>query len=607
MSWFGVDAATPREYEAENDLDAKRWGAFGLSFDVANNGWLDTFEYLATLDTDVPLEDRPGFMAWWDYGHWATNIGQHPTVADPFQHHYNIAGRVLASESEEEAIAWMAILLVNSDYNENGGKNSQAVRDVLQAVDGGLLGIGPANNDDAYVLVEPHLDNVAELYDDLADATGDHIGYLGVDVRMYPFSADNSGIFYAPAYLANKNPDDFVSVTFSGGVNLEMRQYYRDADGNSQRYEQPRFFNTLDGKEWELIGAEAFPKGKSLTTTGAPISSNQLVVSQAFHDSFFARTFGAQPNPQAPGFELLPDGSAPADGLNHWRAIYEAREASNELRSVVLLQYYTGYEVSGFVRDDVGSPIAGVEVSFVDGFGASHGSALTGENGGFTALAPFSQDGDLELVVRTAGQELHSETFDVTMEQADGGSRSGVEITIPRVDLSGMAFRDLDADGAYNATIDEALSGVTMTLEDRTVVTDGAGRYTFNDLQAGTYTLGGNKTYFHNATATVVVAGTDLVTRDLALRAVAVPATLTFTDGGEPVSLVSIQLEGPTATSVTTNATGVASLPLEPGSYTATIDTTVDKDGQEVAYRAERQFTVLFGQSSFELALVNQA
>ncbi|HLF17030.1 MAG TPA: STT3 domain-containing protein, partial [Candidatus Thermoplasmatota archaeon] len=133
-AWIGVDAAMPSEYEADHNLDRQYFGAFGISFEVRNDGWLPVMDELgdrdscrsdplavcAPGDADYqPMEDRPAFIAWWDYGHWATGIALHPTVADPFQNHYNLAGRFLASESEREAVAWLTILLLNNDYAKN--------------------------------------------------------------------------------------------------------------------------------------------------------------------------------------------------------------------------------------------------------------------------------------------------------------------------------------------------------------------------------------------------------------------------------------------------------------------------------------------------------
>ena len=60
---------------------------------------------MAEQDTEKAPEDRPGFMAWWDYGFWAIDIGEHPTVADNFQFGYQIAGNFIVSQSEHEAMS----------------------------------------------------------------------------------------------------------------------------------------------------------------------------------------------------------------------------------------------------------------------------------------------------------------------------------------------------------------------------------------------------------------------------------------------------------------------------------------------------------------------
>ncbi|MFO1533637.1 MAG: STT3 domain-containing protein [Thermoplasmatota archaeon] len=149
-AWLGFDSAMPFEYKGshmpgllDNSRDPKtgnylhppRLGAFGISFeDIAGQeNWVQVMDGLSKRDTcwsdslkvcepgttDYrPIESRPAFIGWWDYGHWAIGIGHHPTVADPFQSHFEASGLFLASDSEAEAM----------DASERGQERVQVKR-----------------------------------------------------------------------------------------------------------------------------------------------------------------------------------------------------------------------------------------------------------------------------------------------------------------------------------------------------------------------------------------------------------------------------------------------------------------------------------------------
>ena len=78
-------------------------GLTGPSFPA--DYWMEGLEWLAEQDTHLPPQQRPGFISWWDYGFWAIDIGEHPTVADNFQYGYQMAGNFITAQSEQEAMA----------------------------------------------------------------------------------------------------------------------------------------------------------------------------------------------------------------------------------------------------------------------------------------------------------------------------------------------------------------------------------------------------------------------------------------------------------------------------------------------------------------------
>ena len=58
------------------------------------------------------------------------------------------------------------------------------------------------------------VDELADLLHKVETITGNSIGYFAVDQRLMPFSATNTGIFYAPITLADLNINDFIEVMF---------------------------------------------------------------------------------------------------------------------------------------------------------------------------------------------------------------------------------------------------------------------------------------------------------------------------------------------------------------------------------------------------------
>ncbi len=596
--WIGVDAAIPCEVDDCRNPDTKRLGAFGIDFDIKENGWLDAFNALAALDTETALEDRPGFIAWWDYGHWATNIGAHPTVADPFQNHYNLAGRFLASESEQEGMAWLTILVLNSDYHrDDRAAYTPAVATVLEGYNSSLLQIGPMRGyDKEYALMSAAVDmggdDIFGLYDAVTDAAGKRVSYFGVDVRMYPVSAENAGIFYAPAFLANKNPDDFLSYGYRGEtLNLQLTQYGEDKNGNSYRLGQSTVTDA-SGRAYDVYPEgrstyRALPAGQapSQTNPGAPVQLG-LTPTEAFYDSMYARAFGHQRN-----------GFTPGEGLSHWRVIHESMGETG-FQSVELLEYFRGVTVTGVVRDDAGAAVQGAQVTFVDGFGASHDVGTTDASGTYTVLAPFSVDDDLTLSVRIGGMEVANSTaYQFSKQQARfGHSVNDAHLTVQRGALSGHAYRDLDGDGAFGQN-DTAIAGATVTLGSMTTTTDGAGMYTFSGLQPGAKSITIKATGYNDATRTAQVPAGETAELDVGLTVKTSQTTFTLQGSGETFGGIPFTVTGPDGftRSLTSSMNGTVTTALAPGDYAIDLNYQVSQDGVDVTYTANWTGTVAFG------------
>ena len=62
------------------------------------------------------------------------------------------------------------------------------------------------------ILMELDKSTIADLIWEIEQTTGNSIRYFGADTRMMPYSADNTGILYAPVTLADYDIDDFVEI-----------------------------------------------------------------------------------------------------------------------------------------------------------------------------------------------------------------------------------------------------------------------------------------------------------------------------------------------------------------------------------------------------------
>lgn len=612
-AWLGVDAGMSSDFEFENDLHEGRLvGAFGIGFSIRNNGWLEAMSALAERDTDVPMAERPAQIAWWDYGHWATAIGKHPTVADPFQSNFNIAGRFLASESEGEAVMWMTLLIANTDHRD--GQYSPAVEEALRAHDPGLLAIGPTRGydgmQDVYEqYVDRESEEVYDLYDEVSAAAGKHIGYMAADDRMWP-TQRNPGIFYAPTFLANKDPDDFVRQLFvtqnEAGQQMILTQdrYGVDENNNSFALQRPVFRDEETDTTWEVAGGRAFPEG-ALQRGGHDGFPGQFQIqpTQRFEDSMYRRAFG--------GISVAQH-DAPGEGLTHWRAVHQSTRGSGEQegRQVVLLEYYSGARVSGAVEDENGAPVEGAEVTFVDGFGAGHAVASTDADGRFTVRAPFSEGDDLRLSVRIDDSEVVSrDDVQFTRQQArEGASEDIGALVVELTDLSGRVFRDLDGDGAWNET-DEAIDGALVAVDDRNTTTAADGTYTLRGLRPGEQTVHVTKVGYLDPAKTVDLPAGEDVQEDIQVAAAPTTVEVTYQEqDSTPIEGVPVQFQDPDGEQVTSGRTdeeGVATSqePLQPGEYVIVIDHTRTEDGIEVTYNEREEITVAFGGGRMEVTI----
>jgi hypothetical protein len=268
---FAIDASIPYESKSELDPAGKTFGAFGHSF--PSEYWQAGMDWLSDQDYELVVEERPAFISWWDYGFWCLYLGEHPTVADNFQAGYQLAGSFIASNSEEQAISLFAVRIMEGDFHK-GREFSPEVKEViikhfdnnnqeehpnydkikeLYSIEfssqeeqdelikevksnpnkyGKLVDIKLRNA--KYAMIRVKVESLGEtglidFLSELEQVSSKSVRYFAVDTRLFPFGAQNTGIFYAPIKLADRDIADFIKyyaiVDVRDNVEDEWRSY----------------------------------------------------------------------------------------------------------------------------------------------------------------------------------------------------------------------------------------------------------------------------------------------------------------------------------------------------------------------------------------------
>lgn len=686
--WGGVDAGMPGAYvskqlrdadpeSAKYDFWTNYFGAFGQDF--LSSDWTDSLAYLRAQDTSLDPIDRPAFIAWWDYGFYAVQKGEHPTVADPFQFGFEVSGRFIASQTETEAIAIMTARLLEGNYvhGDRQGRLDDDARQVLDErragladeleplfrvrdYDGvlnallGVVGAGEGEEEDTTEAVS--------LYRDARRVTGDSIRYFALEGRMFPCDdprtqgIDSGSIFYAPIFLADKNPEDFVRTMYTdgSGQNYFQRIYETTEDGGSRQIDDPYVVDNV-GNRYLIGGGRIYPMAAGgqvdynspLAIDGIPLEREELQYQRAFYNTLFYRAWvGLAPENLD---DKVPPASAfsPGQDLKHFRLVYSTvrTDASDNFNrcfdnrigggyasGVQILKYYDGAPISGTVLDSEGQPMAGATVRVADNFGIVHDQTQADAEGRWELMAPFSTETDPaeragqerqntlratglnQLQVVSGGDVIVSEEFAVSEEQAmgEGPDIEPFALEVRLGTIEGIVFEDTDGDGVLNET-DPRVGNATVRIGDREVQTDGEGRYRAEGVAPGQRTVTATASGYQDGTATANLSPGGTAMANVSLEPAPVNVTGALTHDGSPIEGATVRFspdqDDPNAqegrTSLPADENGTYEVVLPPRTWYATVDFQTEEGDATVRYYTESALEVEVGREpmTFDIEL----
>lgn len=638
-TWFSVDAGISSEFRANyrqnhpgaSEFITNQTGAFGQAFLDPN--WLVVYGWLDEQDTHLPPAQRPAHIAWWDYGFWEIPLAHHPTVADNFQNGFQLAGRFLAAQSEKEAIDWLSIRVIEGDWGRNARQITPPVSAHLASVNASwpeaLNRLANRDHyDEAYRFLQSDLvtlQDSVDFYEGLLEATkssqypeGTRIEYFLVDNRMLPFDDPSTGfiesgsILYAPIFLANKNPDDFVQTVYVDQRNNEyaVKAYRTDENGNSVQ-ESPAQIVDETGRCYFVSGGLLFRGTQDCKRIdysfnagqGLPLTGTRLKFQDAYYQTMFYRGFVGGERPPFGDYppEAFQGNGTAGQGLRHFRVV-------NMTPSIKLLQYYPGAVVTGKVQTSAGSPLAGYTIVAQDPFGIDHDQATIGADGTYRLLAPFSLSDEtgVRLVVRQGASDIMTQTIQVSRDQAQRRVEFNLtlDFDVEPGTLNGFVFFDRDRSGSYNESIDRPLSDASVRVDQRNITTGPDGRFAATDVLPGAKTVTADRAGYSpsSASATIPPGGTANVTIAISAAPVPVNGTLRGADGvGLPSFVVEFRAENPTIdytanTSAFTDGAGVFQTSVTPGGrYTVLVNGTTTEDNRTVRYRGQTTIDVPIG------------
>ncbi len=622
-SWLKLNASAP----ASNYL-----GAAGSGLDTPDMYDSAGYTWLSHQDTGIPEAQRPAFIDWWDYGFQAIDQGQHPSVADNFQNGIDPSGQFLLSQNESLAIGVLATTLLQGEIVKTGASTLPASLNAILADDRvnvsqlhrllfdesadyqmvvshphTYLPVDPSTLTDdnamylatSYYLADHLSENgVARVYDDLEAYTGWSIRYAATDSRLFPFSGEDTGIFYAPAELTGRVvssegvPTSFFDVTILGsdgntyplgplpeGVSAVRYDInYTSAFYNSMIYRIYVGYNGTDvGQSSGIPGLS----GSAETDTIKPgwmLQHFEVEYETAYvcpgvkNASASSSCFRAENRPEA---KRIANQTGGTDNLT-------AEDYFSGGESI--LTYYPGVTLQGRVLLPSGKPVAGVDVTVYDGWGIPHMVNTTNAKGEFSLILPPGND----TINITTGKfaDLNESGTDLLasihepISDALGYSTSAPTLvqtfTVGNASASGLVYWNVSGNGTYIASTDPVVHGAVVTLTGANglvqvnATTDPSGTFSLKGLPPGQYNVSvqvGNVTYPQKKVESLPSGTSKNLT--IALSPGTITGSVKHADGSSFIDVPVTMYNGTGVyASTTTSSAGEYSFPsVPPGNY----------------------------------------
>ena len=617
-SWLQLNTSNPSSYY---------FGAVGGALDTPNQYDSAGYNWLAQQDTNVPPQDRPAFVSWWDYGFQAIDQGGHPSVADNFQHGIDPAGQFLLSQNESQAIGVLITTLLQTEQKSTKLPYLPVALNQILASDGlnlNELHTLLVNTSADYTLVVAHperylpvdshtltddnamylameyflatslpLSGVAKVYDDVQSYTGWSIRYAMADSRLFPFAGTDTGIFYAPADLTGRiidqtgQPSTFFNLSVLGSDG-NYYPYGKLPPGVTQvgqpviNYYAPFYnsmiYRTYVGYNGTDIGQAAGIPGLSMNSTLEPgwmLQHFELVYKTAYLCSKpgFGGDCVATNEPVAIAQAARENGSADTRAYSYFGG------------GESMLEYYPGQTLYGTVELASGAPVGGARVTVSDQWGIPHMTVFTAQDGSFSIVLPPGNDtlnlttGTLQGLSQQGSTLLKS--VKIFVPNAIGLSLDAPSqvqsFVVGSGALDGFLYWHNVNSTSYNPSTDTLIPGAQVVfwgtnLTRYSVITDASGSFQIGNVAPGEYQYAVLLSGRNYTQTPVTVTPGGIANATEGLRSGIVTGQVKYGDGAIANGVV-VTLAGPNGTisSYTTNPTGTFRLgSVGPGNYTVT-------------------------------------
>ncbi len=660
--WYSIDAGIPYNSKSQfsqqiyNSLPAPLrvapqnassfyLGAAGTQLDTPSQYDENGYLWLAGQDQGVPLQDRPAFISWWDYGFQALAQGLHPTVADNFQNGIDPAGNFLLAQNETLSIGILATTLLQAEQSSSHDPYLPPALNRILASDGvnvttlhnlmvntsqdvplvlshpeRYLAVNPSNLDPTNAMFDTvswflattlSESALVQAYGDIQTFTHWSIRYAMVDSRLFPFSGSNTGIFYAPADLTDRvigpggAPTAYYTLSVLGSdgntypvggvpAGVQAVQYninYLPAFYNTTIYRT--FIGYTGSQAGQSPGIPGLSSGLSNLNPmpGWMMEHFQVVYRTAYYCPYSSPTghtgcFQPMNLVQAQALQKQQNGTLDASAS----AYFQGGES--------ILEYYPGQPMTGVVSLPDGTPVPSARVTVFDEWGIPHQSVVTSADGAYSLILPPGNDtvnvtvGPLYGLLQQGQTNLA--TIHLYVSPVYGLSSTAPTLVRPIVlrpgTVEGFVYWNTANNSSYIPNADLLVSGASAVLwgnghPSRSIVTDASGSFVLGNVAPGVYNL---SIVYHGANFSqpqVYVRNGQTVNASQGLIPGTFEGTVRLGSGVPAVgALVAIQSARGTVATVTTNATGAFAIPnLGPGNYSASASLSAESLGSPPA------------------------